>query len=109
MNLLPDTIRIFVRDIQCARSFYRDPPGLPLVSDGADQGYLLFAPGGLRILIEACDLSDEEGRELIGRFVGLSFRVPDVQEAYRELQSRGVEFDGVPESQPWGGTLAHLV
>jgi lactoylglutathione lyase len=109
MNLLPDTIRVFVSDIHRARSFYRDKLGLPLASDMADQGYVVFTPGKLKILIEGCDPNDGEGRALVGRFVGLSFRVPDVQDAYDELLRCGVEFNGPPEKQPWGGTLAHLV
>ena len=108
MNLVPDTIRVFVRDIHRARSFYHDKLRLPLASDGSDHGHVIFAPGNIKILVEHCDPKDAEGSALVGRFVGLSFCVPNVQEAYDELLRCGVEFDGIPEKQPWGGTLAHL-
>jgi len=108
MTLAPDTLRIFVSDISRAQPFYQDILGLPLAQGGASQGYLLFKPTGINILIESYDANDQEGRSLIGRFVGLSFRVQDVRQAYEELKSRGVEFRGAPEVQPWGGTLAHI-
>jgi catechol 2,3-dioxygenase-like lactoylglutathione lyase family enzyme len=109
MDLLPDTIRIFVGDIHRARTFYSDKLGLPLASDSADNGYVVYAPGNIRLLVEYCDSEDEEGRALVGRFLGLSFRVSNVQTAYKELLIRGVEFSGAPEKQAWGGTLAHFV
>jgi len=108
MTLHPDTIRIFVSDLSLAQPFYQDLLGLPLADGGASQGYLVFKPGGINILVETCDLDGEERRQLIGRFVGLSFNVPDVQQAYEELKGRGVEFSGALEKQPWGGTLAHI-
>jgi len=97
-----------VSDISRAQPFYQDVLGLPLSQGGASQGYLLFKPAGINILVESCDTNDEEGRTLVGRFVGLSFSVPDVQQAYEELKHRGVEFSGAPEAQSWGGTLAHV-
>ena len=54
------------------------------------------------------DPDDDEGRALVGRIVGLSFRVEDIHRACRELEQRGVHFTGLPERQPWGGTLAHF-
>jgi predicted enzyme related to lactoylglutathione lyase len=108
MTLAPDTLRIFVSDISRAQAFYQDILGLPLAEEGASQCYLLFKPTGINILIESCDADNDEGRSLIGRFVGLSFRVEDIQQAYEELKSRCVEFGGAPEVQPWGGTLAHI-
>jgi catechol 2,3-dioxygenase-like lactoylglutathione lyase family enzyme len=108
MKLVPDAVRIFVSDIRSALTFYHSKLGLPLTDGGVDAGYLCFNPGNINILIEACDPNDDEGRGLVGRFVGLSFRVPNVEQAYEELKDLGVDFNGMPEQQPWGGTLAHL-
>ena len=44
--------------------------------------------------------------DLVGRFTGLSFDVPNADAAHRDLRSRGVTFAGDPERQFWGGTLA---
>jgi uncharacterized glyoxalase superfamily protein PhnB len=44
----------------------------------------------------------------VGRFVGVSLEVTDIDATYRTLVERGVQFDAPPERQAWGGTLAHL-
>jgi catechol 2,3-dioxygenase-like lactoylglutathione lyase family enzyme len=108
MELIPDAIRIFVGDATAAQSFYCDTLGLPLQAGSAELGYLVFNLAGLRLIVESADPNEDEGRDLIGRIVGLSFRVGDIQDAYRELQSRGVFFTGHPEKQHWGGVLAHF-
>jgi lactoylglutathione lyase len=108
MELIPDAIRIFVDDGAAAQSFYRDTLGLPLWVGAPELGYLVFDFEGLRLVVETGEPHEDESRPLVGRIVGLSFRVRDIHEAYRELQSRGVHFTGRPEKQHWGGTLAHF-
>jgi catechol 2,3-dioxygenase-like lactoylglutathione lyase family enzyme len=108
LELIADAIRIFVDDAAAAQTFYRELLGLPLHGGSPDQGYLVFGIGGVRLVVEAADSNDDESVSLVGRLVGLSFRVRDIQRAYRELESRGVVFAGAPERQPWGGTLAHF-
>jgi catechol 2,3-dioxygenase-like lactoylglutathione lyase family enzyme len=54
------------------------------------------------------DVSDDEGRALIGRFVGVPLEVADIFATHKFLAARGVEFVSPPEKQPWGGVLAHL-
>jgi predicted enzyme related to lactoylglutathione lyase len=51
-----------------------------------------------------------EGAEgpLVGRFVGVSLRVDDIDETYQTLRGRGVEFVAPPARMPWGGVLAHF-
>ena len=71
-------------------------------------GFVIFKPGAISLVIESVDPSDAEAGTLVGRFVGLSLRVDDVEAAFRVLRDRGVKFDGEPEKQPWGGTLAHF-
>lgn len=34
--------------------------------------------------------------------------VDSIDQVYKLLTTKGVEFSGRPEKQPWGGTLAHL-
>ncbi|MEA2679778.1 MAG: hypothetical protein QOK03_1500, partial [Candidatus Binataceae bacterium] len=44
-----------------------------------------------------------EGEERrIGTFMNLSYSCDDIEETYRELKARGVEFDGPPKKEPWG-------
>ena len=46
--------------------------------------------------------------EHVGRFVGVSISVSDIEAAYNELSAKGVAFLAAPEKMPWGGTLAHF-
>ncbi|MFT7464988.1 MAG: lactoylglutathione lyase [Pseudohongiellaceae bacterium] len=108
MPLVADTQRVFVTDIGQARRFYCDALKLPLIGGSDDDGIAVFDAGSLTLLVEAVPADDREGAELIGRFVGLSFGVEDMDATISELRGRGVEFGGPPEVQPWGGTLAHF-
>lgn len=108
LELIPDAIRIFVDDAGAAQTFYREILGLPLNGGSPKQGYLVFGIAGVRLVVEAADPDDDESVGLVGRLVGLSFRVRGIQRAHRELESRGVVFVGAPARQPWGGTLAHF-
>jgi len=105
MNL--STARLFVRDMAVAKHFYADTLGLRLVAGNLEHGYAVFNAGSLQLVVESVsdDAPDEE-QILVGRFTGLSFAVPDVQQTYRSLVAAGVQFTGEPEKQFWGGTLA---
>lgn len=59
------------------------------------------------MVVENSKSSDETtGELLVGRFTGLSLKVPNIYESYERLVSSGVEFLDPPEQQPWGGWLA---
>jgi len=60
-----------------------------------------------RLIVEAV-LPGSEESHLVGRFVGVSLAVEDIDLVYDSLSLAGVPFDGRPEKQPWGGTLAHF-
>jgi catechol 2,3-dioxygenase-like lactoylglutathione lyase family enzyme len=99
-------VRVFVRDIARARDFYEGALGLALRADGDIA--LVFDTGTCTLIVEACDPDDAEGRELIGRFTGVSFEVSDIEAVQSELEQRGARFDGPPETQDWGGRLTHF-
>jgi predicted enzyme related to lactoylglutathione lyase len=105
MNLA--AARVFVRDIVEARDFYSDRLGLRIETADVEHGFCMFDTGATKLIVEAIGgEDDEEGRELVGRFTGLSFPVEDMQAKYRQLSALGVEFSGAPEEQRWGGWLA---
>ena len=54
------------------------------------------------------DPEDLEAAELVGRFVGASLAVDDIQHVFERLRSNGVRFTGAPERQPWGGLMTHF-
>ncbi|TQV70654.1 VOC family protein [Denitrobaculum tricleocarpae] len=99
-------VRIFSQRFDEALGFYRDSLRFPLLYEA--EGVALFSTGNCDLVLESLELGDLEHRSLTGRFVGVSFRVPDAFDAYEKLQQRGVRFDEPPELQEWGGTTAHF-
>jgi predicted enzyme related to lactoylglutathione lyase len=45
---------------------------------------------------------------MVGRFTGVSFAVEDIKATYKDLKAKGVDFEGKPEMEEWGGALAHF-
>jgi predicted enzyme related to lactoylglutathione lyase len=92
-----------VRDQDRALRFYTEKLGFSVQTDqafsptqrwielsipGAETGIVLFTPEG------------QEDR--IGTFVNTSWKVDNLDQTYAGLQSKGVEFVGPPQQQPWG-------
>ena len=101
------TARIFVRDLDAARSFYRDKLGLSLRAYSAESGYCVFESGAAQLVVEAVpNEAPADEQVLVGRFTGLSFAVENIAAVYQRLTSLDVPFTGAPETQTWGGILA---
>jgi lactoylglutathione lyase len=96
-------VRIFVDDLERARRFYRDV--LELDEQSATAQWAVFDIDGKELIIESVSPDDPE-RDLVGRFLAISFRVDDIDAAYRKLTAKGVSFPQPPEKQAWGGKLA---
>ncbi|MEM6677459.1 MAG: VOC family protein [Pseudomonadota bacterium] len=98
--------RIFVDDLAAARAFYEGVLGLTVLweQEGAALG---LAVGAAMLIVEPEDRDGPEGA-LVGRFLGLSLAIADIAAEHARLSDAGVAFEGPPERQPWGGTLAHL-
>lgn len=74
--------RIVVDPLAPARRFDLEQLGLELAFDGEAGGYGSFHGGGTRIIVEPVSPDAPEGeRVLVGRFLGLSFEVPDLRVA----------------------------
>ncbi len=101
-------IRIFSFRWDEALEFYRDVIGFPVTFANADMGWAQFQLGSTDLGLERCDRDDAEAQTLVGRFVGVSIEVKDVQAVYEVLLKKGVEFTSEPTKQPWGGILAHF-
>ena len=98
-------VRIFVTDLERARSFYRD--SLELAEQSHDPASAVLDAGGVSVILEACPADDPECAGLVGRLLAVSFETAgDIDVVYRRLMDRGVTFAGPPEKQGWGGTLA---
>jgi len=95
-------VGVSCRDQAAQLQFWTEKVGFRVVTDqplgsqrwielaiGASQtGLVLFTPEG------------HEDR--IGTFFNGSFACDDVEATYRQLSTRGVDFRGPPEKQPWG-------
>lgn len=101
-------IRIFVDDWDKACDFYQNTLKLPLKFSDASMGWAEFDVGGASLGIERVEGNIDAKEKLVGRFLGVSLQVDDIQSKYQELKTLGVEFASPPEKQPWGGTLAHF-
>ena len=100
-------VRIFVRDLDVARSFYRDKLGLSLRAHSAESGYCVFESGAAQLVVEAVpNEAPADDQVLVGRPTGVSFAVESVANVYQRLVALGVPFTGAPETQTWGGILA---
>lgn len=101
-----DAIRVFTFDMRTARPFYTETLGLRATLTTDD--IAVFETGGARLILETADPDDADERDLVGRFVGLSFSVTDIDGVCAELRERGARLDDNPAQQDWGGTLAHI-
>ena len=101
-------VRVFCFDWEASLAFYRDVLEFPLTFSDPSLGWAQFQLGPSYLGLERCDPADSEARELVGRFVGTSIEVDNIQDVYQRLRDKGVEFTSAPTKQPWGGILAHF-
>lgn len=102
-------VRVFVSDLKKSLDFYTNKLGMKLdYTDGAR--WAQFENGeDVSLAIEQCDPNKiEAGSKLVGRFVGVTLLVDNLEQTFAQLEQSGVKFSGPPEKQPWGGVLAHL-
>jgi catechol 2,3-dioxygenase-like lactoylglutathione lyase family enzyme len=101
-------VRVFVSDWAAALHFYTQILGMRTRNRNDDIGWAELDSGACALALEQVQPDDAESAHLVGRFVGVSLEVTDIDATYRTLVERGVQFDAPPERQAWGGTLAHL-
>ena len=82
-------IAIAVRDLERAKSFYRDSLGLEWLGD-APPGLSFFRCGEVRLM-----LSQPEGPETAGNSI-LYYGVDDAEAAHEALAAKGVAFEQKP-------------
>ncbi len=99
---------VYVSDQANALEFYRDKLGFEVVTDREFMPgfrWLTVAPKGSSTTIllapAKTPMWDRESR--LGEWADVSFSTDDVDAVYAELTAKGVEFDGEPEDQAWGG------
>jgi len=85
-----DFISVPVTDMERSKRFYGETLGLEVVGDGTWPEYQL----GENVSMYLLDPT-QIGREFTGpHTASIALRVADVEEARRELEAKGVQFDG---------------
>jgi catechol 2,3-dioxygenase-like lactoylglutathione lyase family enzyme len=102
-----NAVRFFVSDLNRAIDFYRNVLGLQLTAH-EESIYAVFQLSNITLVVERVDPGDTEFKELVGRFTAVSFSTGDIHAVYDRLSALGIRFEGPPEKQFWGGTLAHF-
>lgn len=87
-----DFIAVPVTDLERAKSFYRETLGLPEV-EHPEQGFPEFQLGE-NVSLYLLDMEKVGGVFRAPHDAGFALRVPDVAEARRELEEKGVAFNG---------------
>ena len=101
-------IRVFVRSWEESCAFYRDSLELTERYRNDELGWAEYDLGGPCFGLQRVGPDDEEGASLVGRFVGVSLQVENIDVMYEELRARDVRFTLPPTKQEWGGTLAQF-
>jgi len=84
-------IALHADDLDRAVAFYRDTLGMKFLFQ-VPPGLAFFDCGGIRLMLDA--IKEKELPERVNSVI--YYRVPDIQAAYEELSSRGVEFHSKP-------------
>ncbi len=92
---------IWTDDLETMASFYSDKLSLEVHS--VRPNFVAFQCGNLRLSIGTH--SEIAGHTREPRIM-VNLDVADIDSAYRELTSRGVEFIRTPEEERWGGWVA---
>ncbi len=88
-----DFISVPVTDMERSRAFYGETLGLELVVHGEDQGFPEYQLGE-NISLYLLDMKNIGSEFTAPHTASIAFRVPDVEETRRELEAKGVAFDG---------------
>lgn len=102
-------VRVFVTDFDKSLAFYTNVLGMDLdFTDNAN--WAQFNSGhDVSLAIEKCSVDRvEQGSKLVGRYVGVTLMVDDIQELYEQLKAKNVKFAAEPEKQHFGGITAEL-
>jgi catechol 2,3-dioxygenase-like lactoylglutathione lyase family enzyme len=85
-----DFVSVPVTDMERATAFYRDTLGLPQVSEGGFPEFQL----GENVSVYLIQMENIGSTFTSPHTAHIALRVPDVAETRKELESRGVAFEG---------------
>jgi len=96
-------VSIPVVDQERALQFYTEKLGMRVITDAPFDDKQRWIELGIPRAETRVVLFTAPGQEkMIGGFMNLSFATDDVEETWRELKERGVEFVKDPKKEDWG-------
>jgi len=96
-------VNIPVSDQDKALEFYTKKLGFKVVTDQHFDGKQRWIEIGIPGAATGISLfTPDVHRDRIGSFSGISFYSDDVEQTYKELTARGVEFVMPPKKESWG-------
>jgi predicted enzyme related to lactoylglutathione lyase len=96
-------VSIPVADQNRALNFYTEKLGFTIITDqpfDEKQRWIELRVPKAETRVVLFTAEGDEKR--VGTFMNMSYSSDDVQETYKALKERGVEFEGPPQEQPWG-------
>ena len=103
------TVSVYVSDQQRAKAFYTEKTGMELHQDaelfpGATNRWISVAPKGAatEIILYLPDENWEHYKQVVGKSQSITLEVDNMNETYKTLKAKGVEFITEPDVQPWG-------
>lgn len=97
--------RIFVDDLATAKHFYGETLGLTQLWEWG--GIAIGYDVGATLIVEL-EQAEEGEESVVGRFIGCTLSVDDIDATYESLCAKEVSFLGAPESMAWGGRLTYF-
>lgn len=108
--------RLLVSDLEACFQFYRDVLEFPVTIEDFPTGYAEFAAGEMKLAL----FRRQEMAEIVGKThmpahvdcqdrVQLIFIIPNLDEVYQHIKSKGVNFTTEPMNNPYYGLkIAYL-
>jgi predicted enzyme related to lactoylglutathione lyase len=96
-------VSIPVADQNRALDFYTEKLGFTIITDqpfDEKQRWIELRVPKAETRVVLFTAEGDEKR--IGSMMPMSYACDDIDQTYKELSGRGVEFEGPPEKQPWG-------
>jgi len=96
-------VSIPVADQNRALNFYTEKLGFTIITDqpfDEKQRWIELRVPKAETRVVLFTAEGDEKR--VGTFMNMSYSSDDIQETYKALKERGVEFEGPPQEQPWG-------
>ena len=96
-------ITVAVKDQDEALQWYTEKLGFTIITDqpfDEKQRWIELRVPKAETRVVLFTAEGDEKR--VGTFMNMSYACDDIQETYKALKARGVEFEGPPQKQPWG-------